>query len=119
MLSHIRQGVTATARRGFVAMGVVAAGVLLSISPAFAQAPDPSPQAPPGVEDAANTFISWLKWGVLAGGVVGLLICSGMMILGRRNRSTTAVDGATGIPWVFGGLSLAAVGAGIVGQILK
>jgi hypothetical protein len=29
------------------------------------------------------------------------------------------VDGASGIPWVLGGLTLAAVGAAVVGVVLK
>ncbi len=37
----------------------------------------------------------------------------------RKNRSTFAADGATGIPWVLGGLSLAATAAPIVGVFFK
>ena len=40
------------------------------------------------------------------------------MMVGHRNRSTFAADGAAGIPWVLGGLSLAAVSAAIVGVFL-
>jgi hypothetical protein len=38
-----------------------------------------------------------------------------MMALGRRNRSSLAADGATGIPWVLAGLTLIALSSGIVG----
>ena len=55
-------------------------------------------------------FLGWGKWTLIVGGVLGMFICGGMMILGRRNRSSTAVDGATGIPWVLGGLTLGAIG---------
>jgi hypothetical protein len=65
-----------------------------------------------------NTILGWLKWGVLVSGVAGLLICSGTMTIGHRNRATFAADGATGIPWVLAGLSLAAVAATIVGVFL-
>ncbi len=41
-----------------------------------------------------------------------------MMILGRRNRSNMAVDGATGLPWVLGGLSTLTLAAGIVGALV-
>jgi hypothetical protein len=41
-----------------------------------------------------------------------------MMILGRRNRSATAVDGATGIPWILGGLTVISLSAGLVGALL-
>lgn len=78
--------------------------------------PDSPAVAPPAqlVTDI-ETIIGWAKWGVLACGVIGLLICSGMMILGRRSRSQFSADGAAGIPWVLGGLALAATAAGIVG----
>ena len=80
--------------------------------------PNPSPSAVPGLSDVATKFIAWAKWGVGVAGMLGMLICAGMMILGRRNRSSTAVDGATGIPWVLGGLSVAAVAAMLVGSVL-
>ena len=75
-------------------------------------------QAPPGLADRCNTILGWGKWGVLVCGVAGLLICGGKMAIGHRNRSTLAADGATGIPWVLAGLSLAAVAsAAIVGGV--
>jgi len=84
----------------------------------IAQAPNPAPAAPPGLQPAADTFIAWLKWGGLVGGVIGMIICGLMMILGRRNRSATAVDGATGIPWILGGLTVISLSAGLVGALL-
>jgi hypothetical protein len=51
-------------------------------------------------------------------GVAGLLISGGKMTIGHRNRASFAADGATGIPWVLAGLSLAAVAAAIVGVFL-
>ena len=57
--------------------------------------------------------------GVLVSGVAGLLICAGKMAVGHRNRATFAADGATGVPWVLGGLSLAAVAAALVGAFLR
>jgi hypothetical protein len=80
--------------------------------------PNPPVQAPPGLSTPVNTILGWLKWGVLVSGVAGLLICSGKMTIGHRNRATFAADGATGIPWVLAGLSLAAVAATIVGVFL-
>lgn len=84
-----------------------------------AQAPNPPPAAPPGLAATADTLIGWLKWGGLVGGVVGMILCGLMMILGRRNRSATAVDGAAGIPWVLGGLTVISVGAALVGSVLQ
>jgi hypothetical protein len=59
-----------------------------------------------------------LKWGVLIGGMVGMLICSGMVILGRRNRSSVAQDGLVGSVWVIGGLAMASVASVIVGTFV-
>jgi len=80
--------------------------------------PNPAPAAPPGLTGKADTIIGWGKWGVLMCGVAGLLISGGKMAVGHRNRSTLAADGATGIPWVLGGLSLVAASAGIVAVFL-
>ena len=97
-------------------------GLLQELSSAagsvLAAPPDPAPQPIPGMEEVANTFLGWSKWALLVAGVLGLFICGGMMILGRRNRSSTAVDGATGIPWVLGGLTLGAIAATVVGAVL-
>ena len=92
-------------------------GVLAAPTPG-APPPNPAPLAPPGMQAVADLFIGWGKWVILGAGVFGLIICSGQMIVGRRNRSATAVDGAAGIPWVLGGLSLVGLAAGIVGIIL-
>lgn len=80
--------------------------------------PNPAPVAPPGMAAPAEQLLGWLKWTGLVAGLVGFAMCALMMILGRRNRSNMAVDGATGIPWVLGGLSLMSLSAGIVGAVL-
>jgi hypothetical protein len=76
--------------------------------------PDPAPTAPPGLSGKVNTILGWGKWGVLICGVAGLLMCGGKMAIGHRNRAALAADGAAGIVWVLGGLSLVAAAAGIV-----
>lgn len=81
-------------------------------------APNPAPTPIPGMSGMANSFIGWGKWVLIVIGVLGLIICAGMMIMGRRNRSATAVDGATGIPWVLGGLTVMAVASTLVGFFL-
>jgi hypothetical protein len=98
-----------------------AARYLVTAAPrlVLAAAPNPAPQAPPGLARPVTTIIAWGKWGVLVCGVAGLLMCAGKMTIGHRNRATFAADGATGIPWVLGGLSLAAVAAAIVGVFLR
>ncbi len=81
----------------------------------LAVVPDPEPAAPPGFADLAGNLLGWMKWGVLAAGVLGLLICALMLIIGRRNRSATAYEGLIGSAWVVGGLALASVAAVMVG----
>jgi cytosine/uracil/thiamine/allantoin permease len=52
---------------------------------------------------------------VLFAGVLGILICAVMLIIGRRNRSATAYEGLVGSAWILGGLALASVAAVVVG----
>jgi hypothetical protein len=80
---------------------------------------NPPPQAPPELEGKMNTLLGWGKWGVMVCGIAGLFICAGQMAIGRKNRSTFAADGATGVPWVLGGLSLVATASAIVGVFFK
>ena len=84
-----------------------------------AGAPNPPAQAPPGLSGPVNTILGWGKWGVLICGVAGLLLCGGKMAIGHlRSRASLAADGAAGIVWVLGGLSLVAASAGIVAVFL-
>lgn len=80
---------------------------------------NPAPSPPPGMQAAANILFGWAKWILLGAGILGLMFCAGQMIMGRRNRSATAVDGAVGIPWVLAGLSLASLGPFVVAQMLS
>jgi hypothetical protein len=77
-------------------------------------APNPAPQAPPGLAELADQLISWLKWGVLAAGMIGILGCAVMIIIGRRRRGGLAQDGLVGTLWVLGGLALGSVAAVLV-----
>jgi len=79
--------------------------------------PDPPPAAPPGLQGTADLLLGWLKWGGLVSGLVGLMVCGIMMAVGRRNRHALAADGAAGVPWVLGGLSLVVLASGIVGAV--
>jgi hypothetical protein len=80
--------------------------------------PNPAPKPPPGLTGPVNTLLAWWKWGALVAGVFGLVGCGAMMAIGRRNRSSLAADGATGIPWVLAGLTLIALSSGIVGVFM-
>jgi hypothetical protein len=83
--------------------------------PGSEPAPNPPPQAPPGIAELADQVIAWLKWGVLAAGMVGILVCAGMIIIGHRRRGGLAQEGLIGSVWVLGGLALASVAAVLVG----
>ena len=85
----------------------------MTITPA--QIPNPAPKAPPGLDALAQQLLGWLKWGVLVAGILGILVCALMLIIGRRNRSATAYEGLVGSAWVIGGLALASVAALLVG----
>jgi hypothetical protein len=76
--------------------------------------PNPAPVAPPGVAAKVSTLLGWWKYGAIIAGVFGLIGCGAMMMLGRRNRSSWAAEGATGIPWVLFGLTVVALSSGIV-----
>ena len=93
--------------------------LLAAPDPSAPSAPNPAPIAPPGMEELANTFLGWGKWSLLVAGVLGFFICAGMRIIGRRNRSQAAVDGAAGVPWVLAGLALTSLAAGIAGVALS
>jgi hypothetical protein len=84
----------------------------------LAGVPNPGPVAPPGAAGLGNNLISWFKWIALVAGVLGLVACGIMMMVGRRNRSSMAADGAAGIPWAIGGLMVVSLAATIVGAIV-
>lgn len=88
---------------------------VLAYMPLKPGAPNPAPSAPPGLSGRVNTLLSWWKWIALALGVFGLIGCGALMIAGQRNRHNLAADGATGIPWVLGGLTLIVLSSGIAG----
>ena len=76
------------------------------------------PGGPGGPSPGSSSLLAWWKWGALIAGIFGLIGCGAMMAIGRRNRSSLAADGATGIPWVLAGLTLIALSSGIVGVFM-
>ncbi|XVU24290.1 hypothetical protein ACQPZJ_44855 [Actinoplanes sp. CA-054009] len=79
---------------------------------------NPAPAAPPGLDAVGTTFLGWMKWILRVCGVGGLMACGIMMAVGRRQRSAFAADGAAGIPWVLGGLTIGAVAAILASAVL-
>jgi hypothetical protein len=80
--------------------------------------PNPPAVPPPGFAGPVATILGWIKWGAIVAGSVGMSACGLMMILGRRNRSSLAVDGAAGIPYVLLGLVVVSAGSAIAGVFL-
>ena len=79
---------------------------------------NPDPVAPPGLDTMGTTFLSWVKWILRICGVGGLMVCGIMMAVGRRQRSAFAADGAAGIPWVLGGLTIGAIASIVASAVL-
>jgi hypothetical protein len=75
---------------------------------------NPAPAAPAEVTAQWSKVMGLAKWVAFAAGAIGLLVAGVMMSVGRRHRSSTAADGAVGIPWVVGGLSTVALAVPLV-----
>jgi Type IV secretion system pilin len=76
--------------------------------------PNPKPAAPPGMAGTFSDWISWAKYIGMFAGVMGLITCGVMMMVGRRNRSHMAAEGAGGLVWTVAGLSTVFLAVGIV-----
>jgi formate hydrogenlyase subunit 4 len=88
----------------------------LSQSSPGVQVPDGPIQAPPGpLAELAGKLIGMVKWGALVAGVLGMLTCAVMVIIGRMRNNATAVSGLVGTAWVIGGLALASGASALVG----
>ena len=79
---------------------------------------DSDPKAPPGMEDVFPEWVGWGKWVAIGCGILGLIACGVMMMVGRRNRSHLAAEGASGLLWVMAGLSVVSLAAGVVPAIV-
>ncbi|WP_220480881.1 hypothetical protein [Halosaccharopolyspora lacisalsi] len=77
--------------------------------------PNPSPGVPRELQDFGNTVVAALKWLLLVSGVGGLLACSIMIAIGRRNRNQLAQQGIFDAGFVLIGLALGSMAATLVG----
>ncbi|WP_438297854.1 hypothetical protein [Streptomyces sp. HUAS TT7] len=80
---------------------------------------DSTPKAPPGMETVGPQWVGWGKWVAIIAGILGLISCGVMMMIGRRNRSHLSAEGAGGLLWTVAGLSVVALAAGVVPQIVS
>ncbi|WP_326655672.1 hypothetical protein [Streptomyces sp. NBC_01750] len=79
---------------------------------------DAPPASPPGMETVMPEWIGWAKYFAIGAGILGLIACGIMMMVGRRNRSHLSAEGANGLLWVLGGLSVVTLAAGVVPGIV-
>lgn len=80
--------------------------------------PDPNPAPPPGMKNTFSNWISWAKYLGMVAGAIGLIACGIMMMIGRRNRSHLAAEGAGGIVWVIAGISTVTLAVSVVTQMM-
>lgn len=92
--------------------------ILVTLSHLVGNLSNPAPKAPDEVTKQWNTLMSLAKWCAFAAGALGLLVAGTMMSMGRRFRSSTAADGAMGVPWVIGGLSVVVLAVPIVNMFM-
>lgn len=79
---------------------------------------DCGPEAPPGLDGLQGDWIGWAKWVAILAGILGLIACGVMMMIGRRNRGHLAAEGASGLLWVVAGLSVVSLAGGVVPLIV-
>lgn len=77
--------------------------------------PDPQPQVPAAFQNYADLAVGILKYFLIVGGVIGLLLCGIMIALGRRQRSQLSQQGLFDTGYVLLGLAVGSVAASVVG----
>jgi len=80
-----------------------------------AQAPDPSPVAPPGSSSFLD-LLNWALWIVMGLGVLGFLICAGALMV-QHSHGTMAKHGGN-IALVAIGCIVAASASGMVNLLM-
>ncbi|EXU86571.1 hypothetical protein [Streptomyces noursei] len=96
----------------------LASDILAAPNPKPSTGWDAPPSAPPGMETVFPEWIGWGKWIAIGLGILGLIACGIMMMIGRRNRSHLSAEGANGLLWVMGGLSVVSLAAGVVPAVI-
>lgn len=77
--------------------------------------PDPGAKVPAELAGFGSMVVGALKWLVMVSGVAGLLACSVMITIGRRNRNQLAQQGIFDSGFVLIGLALGSMAATLVG----
>ncbi len=94
-------------KRLAVGVGLVAVGVLTVAGPAWAQVPDPAPDASLPGGALITQVLGWLKYAALAAAVGGLLI--GGIATGVGHFGSSYSASAAGKKWVLGGIGAAMI----------
>ncbi len=90
-----------------VVIGLVAVGVLAGAGPAWAQVPDPAPDASLPGGALITQVLGWLKYAAIAAAVAGLLIGGVATGVGHFGSSYSA--SSAGKKWVLGGIGAAMI----------
>jgi hypothetical protein len=90
-----------------VVTGLVALGVLAGAGPAWAQVPDPAPDASLPGGALITQVLGWLKYAAIAAAVAGLLIGGVATGVGHFGSSYSA--SSAGKKWVLGGIGAAMI----------
>ncbi len=94
-------------QRVAVVAGLVAVGVLAGAGPAWAQVPDPAPDASLPGGALITQVLGWLKYAAIAAAVAGLLIGGVATGVGHFGSSYSA--SSAGKKWVLGGIGAAMI----------
>lgn len=81
--------------------------------------PNPAPASPPGMKDTFSNWISWGKYIGMFAGAMGFIACGIMMMVGRRNRSHLAAEGAGGLVWTIAGISTVTLAVSVVTAMMS
>lgn len=97
-----------------VGLGLMVVAVLVVASPAWAQVPDPVPDATLPGGALITQVLGWLKFAAIAAAVAGLLIGGVATGVGHFGSSYSA--SSAGKKWVLGGIGAAMI-AGLAHSI--
>jgi hypothetical protein len=93
--------------------GLIASGTARALLAAGGgTVPKPAGDPPADVTSKVEMFLGWLKYGGMAAGVGGLIVCGAMMGVGQRNRHSLSADGAAGVSLVVLAVSIVTQVAG-------
>jgi len=97
-----------------VGLGLVAVALLVVASPAWAQVPDPAPDASLPGGALITQVLGWLKFAAITSAVAGLLI--GGIATGVGHFGSSYSASSAGKKWVLGGIGAAMI-AGLAHSI--